>query len=103
MPRVVVTVPADIDRELRAAGLDPAQVVRDSARRGLEETLETVRTGKAAAGQADLSPVALSKSRVRSRLVTPALDAVGVLTTDTTGKIGVPVVRAAELDDPRVQ
>lgn len=106
MPRVVVNVPEDLDRELRAAGLDPAQIVRDYARRGIMETLEGVRTGTAEAaetGQGDALPAAMSKPRVPSHPVTPALDAVGVLSTDTTGKIGVPVVRAADLEDPRVK
>ena len=106
MTRVVVDVPDDLARELRAAGLDPAQIVRDSARRGIVETLEAVRTGTAVvagAVQGAALPVAMSKSRVRSRPVIPALDAVGVPSTDATGKIGVPVVRAADLEDPRVK
>ncbi len=106
MPRVVVDVPEDLHRELRAAGLDPAQIVRDSAHRGIVRTLEAVRKGTTEAaemGQGDGLPAVMSKPRVPSRPVTPALDAVGVLstdTTDTTGKIGVPVVRAADLEDP---
>jgi hypothetical protein len=106
MPSVVVDIPEELDRELRAAGLDPAQIVHDSARRGIVEALKAVGTGAAKAAEAvrgDAFPVAPSKPRVRSRPVTPALDAVGLLATDTTGKIGVPVVRAADLDDPRVQ
>lgn len=104
MPSVVVDVPEELDRELRAAGLDPAQIVRDYARRGIVATLEAIRTGTAepaGAVQGGALPVATSKPRVRSRPVTPALDAVGVISTDTTGKIGVPVVRAADLEDPR--
>jgi len=103
MPSVVIDVPEELDRELRAAGLDPAQIVRDSAHRGIVETLEAVRAGTAAKGQGDGLSVAISKPRVRSRPVTAALDAVGVPATDTTGKIGVPVVRAADLEDPRVK
>lgn len=105
MPRVVVDVPEELDRELRAAGFDPAQIVCDSARRGILETLEAARTGTAVAAEAVQGatlPGAMSKPSVRSRPVTPALDAVGVPTTDVTGKIGVPVVRAADLEDPRV-
>jgi hypothetical protein len=103
MPSVVVDIPEELDLELRAAGLDPAQIVRDSARRGIVEALEAVGTGRTTVGQGDTLPVVLSKPQARSRPVTPALDAVGVLATDTTGKIGVPVVRAADLDDPLVQ
>jgi|SRR5688572_2822169 len=99
MPKVVVYVSVADDRELRAAGLDPAQVVRNHARAGIARALGIAR------GEAPLDIEAVAAIPVRSpqkrslrRPVTPALDAVGVSTSATTGKIGVPVVPASELE-----
>ena len=102
MPKVVVYISVADDRELRAAGLDPAEIVRDYARKGIAQTLEAVRTGSPLAAGAELSHRSSDTTpnpRLRRR-PTPALDAVGVSTNATTGKIGIPVVPAADLDDP---
>jgi hypothetical protein len=103
MPKVSVYVSVAVDRELRAAGLDPAEIVRDAARKGVAQALDAVRTGTPTpaprTGHGPSAPSATLDPRLRRR-PTPTLDAVGVSTTATTGKIGVAVVPAADVDDP---
>lgn len=104
MSRFVVDVPAESDAELRAAGLDPEQIVRESVLEGIADALAPVRTGTTREIGTELSPALPSATpRPRTRPVPSTLDAVGVPSTATTGKIAVPVVRAEELEDTSLE
>ena len=106
MPRVAVYISVVADRELREAGLDPAQIVRDHARKGIAKALDAVRTGTPVAPEMappPIVPAADARSRLTRRTPASSLDAVGVSTNAATGKIGTPVVQAAELEDPALE